>query len=246
MQERVQKIISAAGYCSRRKAEELIAAGKVKVNGKTVSLGTSAFKDIDKITIDGRPLRMEKKRYLVLNKPKGFVCSREDSNIKKTVYDLVKVPERVYTVGRLDVLSEGLIILTNDGDFANRVMHPRYEVSKTYQVVLDKEFDFEKKYMIERGMVLMDKSGRRFKTGRGNLNVDLKDKKCVFVTLHEGKNRIVRKMFEKIGYKIYKLVRVRIGGMKIEGLERGRWRELTEGERGSLMQGKEGKIESKK
>ncbi len=239
MLERVQKIISNAGYCSRRKAEDLIRAGKVKVNGKTVAIGASADKEKDTILVDNRQLRFPKKVYLLLNKPKGYVCSRNDPLIKKSVYDIVKIREQVYTVGRLDVLSEGLIILTNDGDFANRIMHPRYEVAKTYQVRLDKEFNIlGHKHRIERGMVLRDKLDRPFKTGKMHLSVDPKDKKNVYITLHEGKNRIVRRLVEMLGYKLFQLVRVRIGDIKIAGLDRGRWRELTKEEVAGLVQEK--------
>jgi 23S rRNA pseudouridine2605 synthase len=233
--ERVQKLISATGYCSRRKAEELIQAGRVKVNGRTVAIGASAERT-DRISVDGRPLRLEKKIYLLLNKPKGFVCSRDDPVVKKTIYKLVNLPERVYSVGRLDIMSEGLLILTNDGEFANRIMHPRYEVPKTYQVVLDRPFELEKKHFLARGMVLPDGKGGRFKTSPAHVSVDPKDKRNVYVTLHEGKNRVVRRMFHAIGYKTFKLVRVKIGPLKIEGLQRGRWRELTEAERQALLQ----------
>jgi 23S rRNA pseudouridine2605 synthase len=241
MSERVQKIISASGYCSRRKAEDLIRAGRVTVNGRKAVIGASA-ENGDIIAIDGKPLQLGGRLYLLLNKPKGYVCSRDDPVIKKTVYDLVKVPG-VYTVGRLDVMTEGLIILTNDGEFANRVMHPRYEVAKTYQVVVDRPFELEKKYLVERGVTLTDSSGRKFKTGKAHLSVDPKDKRNVYVTLHEGKNRVVRKMFQQLGYRIYKLVRVRIGDIKIAGLERGKWRELTAGERDGLLRGVERKTQ---
>lgn len=239
MQERVQKIISGAGYCSRRDAEDLIKTGHVMVNGKTISIGASADKEKDTVTIDGKRLLAEQKRYLLLNKSKGYVCSRDDPTIKKTVYDLINIKERVYTVGRLDVMTEGLIILTNDGDFANRIMHPRYEVSKTYQVRLDKPFDMAHKHVITRGIILMDPTGRKFRSGQAKISVDPKDAMNVYITLHEGRNRIVRRIFEAIGYKIRQLVRVRIGSIKIAGLERGKWRELTEDEKEGLMKGKE-------
>jgi len=237
MLERVQKIISNAGYCSRRKAEDLIRAGKVKVNGKTVAIGASADREKDIVLVDGKRLRFSRKVYFLLNKPKGYVCSRDDPIIKKSVYDIVRTPEKVYTVGRLDVLSEGLIILTNDGDFANHVMHPRYEVAKTYQVRLDKEFNIlGHKHRVENGMVLRDKLDRPFKTGKMHLSVDPKDKKNIYLTLHEGKNRIVRRIFERLGYKLFQLVRVRIGNIRIEGLDRGRSRELTKEEIAGLVQ----------
>lgn len=238
MSERVQKIISNAGFCSRRAAEDLIRAGRVTVNGAKVSIGSVADKTSDVICVNGKKLHFGRKIYLLLNKPKGYVCSRNDPQIKKTIYDLVPKRDRVYSVGRLDVMTEGLIILTNDGDFANKIMHPRYEVSKTYQVRLSKAFKLEDKPKITQGMTLQDKAGKPFTTGRAHLSINPRDNTTVYITVHEGKNRVVRRIFERLGYTIWQLVRVRIGPIKIEGVERGRCRELTNEEREALLAGR--------
>jgi 23S rRNA pseudouridine2605 synthase len=218
--ERVQKILSNAGFCSRRKAEELIKEGKVKVNGKKISLGDKA-KYTDKIYVSWQRIEVEKRRYIMLNKPKEVLCTTSSED-RKTVLDLVKVDERIYPVGRLDYMSEGLILLTNDGDFSNGVIHPSKNVSKTYKVRVDRRFskwDVEK---VARG-ISIDKNKIKAK-------IIVVTEDIVRITLHSGINRVIRKLMEKLSYKIFKLERTAIGGLFLGKLKRGEWRDLTKTE----------------
>lgn len=234
MQERVQKIISNAGYCSRRKAEELIEQGKVKVNGSVIKLGDKAEKFKDEIIVEGRILRFAKRLYLLLNKPPGYVCSRDDPNIKENIYSLIDTKDRLYSVGRLDTMSEGAIILTNDGDFANKIMHPRYETIKEYKVILDKQFTKKDKEDVERGVLVEDEKGSYLLKGI-KVRVDEEEPNIVFFTLHEGKNRVIRKILKKLGYRIAKLIRIKIGEIGLKGLALGTYRTLTNKEIKSLL-----------
>jgi len=204
--ERVQKIMAHSGVASRRKCEELIKKGVVKVNDKLVKLGDTAS-DKDKITVNGRLIKREKMVYIVLNKPKGFLCSSMDSRGKKTVLSLVKCKERLYPIGRLDFDSEGLLILTNDGDFANSVIHPRYNVNKTYSISLNKDLEKEDYKKIKEGVSI---EGR-------NVNVfDFEsDKNEVILSIHEGRKHIIKKLFDALGYKVINLKRVSIGKLKL-------------------------------
>ncbi len=234
--ERVQKIISNTGYCSRRKAEDLIHAGRVKVNGKVATIGNEADRYWDKITIDGKVLEnvLEEKKYLLLYKPVGFVCSRDDPNVKKNIYELIPDGKKLFSVGRLDVMSEGLIILTNDGDFANKVMHPRYEVEKEYCVVLDKPFKPADKNRIEKGLKVDDKDGDFLVKGL-RVEIDEEDPKTVFIALHEGKKRVIRRIMKTLGYGVGRLMRIKIGRLSIGGLKPGSHRNLSKKEVDSLL-----------
>ena len=216
---RVQKLLSNYGYCSRRKAEKLIEDGRVKVNGKTISIGDKAEED-DKITVDGHVVKGQKKLYLMLNKPHGCVTAVRDSRYK-TIMDFVRVRERVFPVGRLDYNTTGLLLLTNDGDFANKVMHPRYEIKKTYIVETDKPVKDDDIKKIEDGVELED--GRTSRSKVKSINP-----KKVEITIHEGKNRIVRRIFKSLGYKVMRLDRVMIGKLRLGGLRRGECRELSD------------------
>ena len=223
--QRIQKLIANAGLCSRRKAEELIAQNKVTVNGKTIKLGDKARAD-DKILVDGKPLfsspNRPAKRYLLFCKPKGMVTSLEDPHETNTVGAFIKdhFKERLIPVGRLDKMTEGLLILTNDGDFANKIMHPRYEIEKTYYVLVDKPFTLEHRKQLEQGILIEGKKTWPAKIRKVTENE-------FEITIHEGRNRIVRKMMEALGYFVIRLVRVKIGSVEIGRLMLGKWRELS-------------------
>jgi 23S rRNA pseudouridine2605 synthase len=226
--ERVQKLIANSGSCSRRKAEELITKGLVKVNGKLAKLGDSA-NETDRITINGQLLRHQNKRYILLNKPFGYVTSMEDPHETKLVKDLIKTKERVYPVGRLDKLTGGMLILTNDGDFANTIMHPSFEIDKTYYVKVDTPFDRRDFLKLRKGIIIEDQKTSEAKVKQlSDLEIEL--------TIHEGRNRIVRKMMESLGYYVKVLIRIRIGNLELGQLKPGYYRNLTEEDRNKIFQ----------
>jgi 23S rRNA pseudouridine2605 synthase len=231
--ERLQKIISAAGVASRRLAEELIAQGRVAVNGKTVTaLGTKADPERDEIKVDGRRIKEQKrKRYILLYKPRGYVTTRSDPQGRPTVMDLLKsVKEYVYPVGRLDYDSEGLLILTNDGDLAAHLTHPRHEVEKVYEARVKGRPDDHDLERLSNGIVI---EGRR--TAPAKIRVPERAPRItpsgaehtfVEIAVHEGRQRQVRKMFDAIGHPVVRLRRVRIGPITDELIPIGHWREL--------------------
>ena len=221
MKERIQKLIAESGECSRRKAEELIIEGKVKVNGKTAKIGETASRE-DKITIEGRTIKQERKLLVMLNKPKGIISTSEDEQGRKTVIDLVKIKERLYPVGRLDKDAEGLMLLTNDGSFANKITHPRYEIKKTYEVDLDKEIKEEDLDKINKG-VIVEKRKVKAETKK------IKTRKAE-IKIHEGRKHIVKKIFEELGYKVNNLKRTKIGNLSLGNLEKGKWRTISQTE----------------
>ncbi len=219
--QRVQKLLSNYGYCSRRKAEQLIAEGKVKVNGKVISLGDKASAD-DKITVNGKLVRKEKKVYIMLNKPQHCVTALKDTQYK-TVMDHIRVKERVFPVGRLDYNTTGLLLLTNDGDFANKVMHPRNETKKTYLVEIHKPITNKEIQKIEKGVQLEDGKTSPAKIKKHNPGL-------LEITIHEGKNRIIKRMFQELGFKVLSLSRIKIGNLGLEELKLGQWRYLGQSE----------------
>jgi 23S rRNA pseudouridine2605 synthase len=235
--ERLQKIISTAGVASRRLAEELITQGRVEVNGKTVTtLGTKADLERDEIKVDGRRIKAQKrKRYILLYKPRGYVTTRSDPEGRATVMDLLKsVKEYVYPVGRLDYDSEGLLLLTNDGDLAARLMHPSHEIEKVYEARVRGVPAAEDLERLARGIVL---DGKR--TAPAKIRVAERPAKrtesgaehtFIEIVLHEGRQRQVRRMFEAIGHPVVRLRRVRIGPIVDENIPIGHWRELDEQE----------------
>jgi 23S rRNA pseudouridine2605 synthase len=218
---RVQKIMSNAGYCSRRKAEELIKEGRVKVNGAPITIGDQATPK-DKITIDNEPLTKERKIYLIFHKPPGCVTALTDPQYK-TVMDYIDIKERVFPVGRLDYDTTGLLLLTNDGDFANRVMHPRNEVKKTYQVKLNDQIRESEIQELREGIMLRDGKTRPAKVKKF-------DRKFLEITIHEGKNQIIKRMVRKLGLKVSSLTRASIGRLTLGKLKMGEYRELTKKE----------------
>ncbi len=224
---RIQKIISESGYCSRRKAEALISAGRVKVNGRPVKLGDKAGgKDI--ISIDGEKIFIPKNKrniYIMLNKPRGYVTTMSDELGRRCVTELLEdIDERVYPVGRLDRNSEGLLLFTNDGNFANSIMHPAKQISKTYRVTVRPDISDDQLVALSDGVVI---------DGRKTLpaNVVVKDKQpgrvVLLITIREGRNRQIRKMCEEVGLEVARLRRVSIGPIKLGMLKPGSYRELT-------------------
>lgn len=226
---RLNRFIANAGVCSRRKADELIAAGEILLNGEVVTeLGTKVKPQEDEVKYKGEILKLEPIVYILLNKPKDFITTTDDPQERKTVMDLVKKAsrERIYPVGRLDRNTTGLLILTNDGLLADRLAHPRNNISKIYQVELDKAFsqgDFNK---MKFGLELED----GFIKPDDIAYIPGSDKNILGIQIHSGKNRIVRRMFEHLGYEIEKLDRTVYGALTKKNLPRGKWRHLTEEE----------------
>lgn len=232
MKERLQKILSGAGICSRRAAEIYITEGRVKVNGITANLGDSADLDQDEILVDGRRIGKKTPRmmYIMLNKPRGYVTTLSDEAGRKTVADLIKdVPERVYPVGRLDMHSEGLLLLTNDGQLAYSLMHPSHEVYKEYLVKLTP--DEEGLPSPEKplsGVIELD--GERLLPAKCRLLTKTENGYIITIAIRQGKNRQIRRMCAKCGYTVNSLKRVSEGDVKLGELPSGRWRYLTEAE----------------
>ena len=224
---RIQKIIADAGYCSRRKAEELISQGRVKVNGRPCKLGDKAFFGKDLITVDGEKLYTPRKRklyYIMLNKPRGYVTTMSDEYDRKNVSDLLTgIPERVYPVGRLDRNSEGMLLFTNDGAFANDIMHPSKHVTKTYRVTVRPDITDEQLVRLSEGVEI---DGQ--KTLPCTVNVLTKEPGRVVMqmVIREGRNRQIRKMCEAVGLEVARLKRTSIGPLKLGMLKPGAYREL--------------------
>jgi len=225
---RLQKIISESGFCSRRKAEELIAQNRVKVNGRPVKLGDKANPKKDNIMVDNEKIFIEKKKqffYVMLNKPRGYVTTMEDELGRRAVTELLHgLEERVYPVGRLDRNSEGLLLFTNDGDFANSIMHPSKHITKTYRVTVRPDITDEQLVMLTEGVVIDGK-----KTLPATINVLTKEKGRVVLqmVIREGRNRQIRKMCEAVGLEVARLKRTGIGPLKLGMLKPGTWRALT-------------------
>lgn len=229
MEERLQKIIAASGMMSRRAAEELIAAGKVSVNGVAAALGDKADAARDRITVNGKALAPpEEKVYIMLNKPKGYVTTLRDEKGRRTVAELVKdAGLRLYPVGRLDMYSEGLLIMTNDGEFAERLMHPRGGVEKCYRTRVKGEVS---QAAIERLCEPMVIDGYRTHGAKVETEKLSQDGGVLVITISEGRNRQVRKMCEQAGLKVTRLQRVSEGGVRLGDLKPGTWRPLTRAE----------------
>ena len=222
---RINKFISQSGICSRREADKLIKKGFVHVNGeKCLTLGAK-IKIEDKVEVNGKIVSPERKVYILLNKPKDFITTKKDTHNRKTVFDLLKgVDKRVFHVGRLDRNTTGLLLFTNDGDLSKKLTHPSYKVKKIYYVTLDKAINYTDIKKIRNGIKIENEI---IKVD----NISTLDKKNeVGIEIHIGKNRIVRKIFEKIGFKVVKLDRIMFGMLTKQNLPRGKWRKLTESE----------------
>ena len=232
---RLNKFLANAGICSRREADEFIQAGVVTVNGEVVTeLGTKILRT-DEVKFHDAPVSLEKKVYVLLNKPKDYVTTSDDPQQRKTVMDLVKdvCPERIYPVGRLDRNTTGVLLLTNDGDLASKLTHPKFLKKKVYHVHLDRNVTAHDLQQIRDGITLED----------GEIKADAveyaddNDKAQVGIEIHSGKNRIVRRIFESLGYRVTKLDRVQFAGLTKKNLRRGDWRFLTEKEVDMLRMG---------
>lgn len=229
--ERLQKILAGAGVASRRKCEELILSGKVQVNGETVTtLGTKADPAVDTITVDGKTVGVEKKLYLVFNKPKGVITSASDPQGRKIVTDYLKgINERVYPVGRLDYDTEGLLLLTNDGEFAHLLTHPKHHVPKTYLATVKGVPHGTALDKLKQGIMLEDGMTAPAEVEYHDLNSDGKSS-TITITIHEGRNRQVRRMFDAISHPVIKLKRISFGELFLGNLKRGLYRHLTKDE----------------
>ena len=231
MAERLQKILSRAGVASRRAAERLITDGRVSVNGQTVlTLGTRADPDTDDVRVDGRRVRVvTRHRYVLLHKPRGYVTTRSDPQGRRTVLDLLAgVREYLYPVGRLDYDTEGLLLLTNDGDLAAALTHPRHGTERTYEAEVAGAPDDHALARLREGIVL---DGRRTRPARvRRLPAARPDRATLRITIQEGRNRQVRRMCEAVGHPVRRLVRTRFGGLRDSGLRPGEWRDLTDAE----------------
>ena len=227
-QIRLNKYMANSGLCSRREADEYIKNGLIKVNGKIVTkLGTKISSN-DNVKFNGKLIKSEKKVYILLNKPKDFVTTVDDPHAKRTVIDIVRnaCKERIYPVGRLDRNSTGVLLLTNDGELTKKLTHPKFNNKKIYHIFLNKPVTKADLLTITQGVTLKD----GFIKVDGISYADNTDKKQVGVEIHSGKNRVLRRIFEHLGYKVLKLDRVYFAGLTKKGLSRGRWRYLTEKE----------------
>jgi 23S rRNA pseudouridine2605 synthase len=231
---RLQKFLAEAGVASRRASEELILAGRVAVNGETVQeLGVKVEAGHDHVTVDGKAVRAKRKLYLALNKPRGLVCSRKDELGRPTIYELLpKEWGHLHSVGRLDYNSEGLIFLTNDGEFSLRLTHPRYGVRKKYLATVEGRVEGQMLGRLTRGVQF---EGERFKAEKARLISTGGPQSVVELELAEGKYHEVRRLFESQGRLVKRLQRVQIGKIKLGELRPGKWRTLTEGEIKSLL-----------
>lgn len=236
MEERLQKYLANNGIAARRKCEEHILAGRVKVNGKVVTeLGKKINPEKDIVEFDGKKVeKVEKHVYILLNKPIGYVTTVKDQFDRPTVLDLVKVKEKVLPVGRLDMYTSGALILTNDGEFINKITHPKNEVEKTYTVTVKGIVNKDDVQQLERGVKIED-----YVSGKAKVKILKTDEEKQIsrlqITIHEGKNREVRKMCEVIGKKVLALHRRKIASLDVKNLEIGQWRYLTEAEIKTLM-----------
>lgn len=236
MEVRLQKFLAECGVASRRKCEEIILAGKVKVNGVLITeLGTKINPEADIVEVDGKVISSEKKVYILLNKPVGYVTTMSDEKERPTVMELLEgVKEKVVPVGRLDMFTSGLLLLSNDGDFVYKVTHPKHETTKTYIVKtrgVPRESDLEK---LRVGVKIED-----YTTSPAEVNLLLKDNTNniarIWIRIHEGRNRQVRKMCEAIGLSVIALKREGVGNLTCEGVERGKWRYLTDEEVSDIL-----------
>lgn len=232
--ERLQRILAAHGIASRRASEQYILDGRVRVNGKIVrELGTKADPVVDRIEVDGKPLQSQRNRTIMLNKPSGYITTVSDERDRRTVMDLIDIPERVYPIGRLDRETEGLLLLTNDGALAHRITHPRYEIDKEYQVLTHLRpssqtmDDIRKGVRVEGTLVVPSEFRMLRETAEG---IVLK------LVIHSGLNHVVRKMMDQHEIEIARLRRTRVGPISLAGVSSGQWRDLQAGEIAGLYE----------
>lgn len=244
--ERIQKVIAASGLCSRRKAEELINEGRVSVNGEVLKEQGYKVKRGDYITVDGKEINKENKVYYVMNKPKKTMCTASDEFDRPTVVNMIPSNERLFTVGRLDYDTSGVLILTNDGDFANQIIHPRYAIAKVYDLTINGVLTTDQIKLLERGVKLDD--GYLTKPAKVWVrNKDFTKKQTdLELTIYEGKNRQVKRMMEALGYKVTRLHRLQLGFLKVSEMSQGQYRPLKPFEVKQLKKlANEGKVDPK-
>ena len=236
MEERLQKYLAECGIASRRKCEEYIIQGKVQVNGKTITeLGVKVNQEKDKITFEGKNVKQEERKvYILLNKPIGYVTTSDEQFGRDKVLDLVKVRERVVPVGRLDMYTSGALILTNDGDFVYKVTHPKHEITKTYTVTVKGIIKNEEVEQLRKGVKIDDYTTRPAKVKILKTDEE-KDISRLEITIHEGKNRQVRRMCESVGRRVIALHRSKIGNIGVKDIELGKWRYLKDFEVKTLI-----------
>lgn len=222
--ERLQKVIANSGYCSRRKAEELIKNGKVLVNGKKIEELGFKVDGNDIITVENKSLKKENKEYILLYKPRGVVTTTSDEKGRKTVLDLIETNKRLYPVGRLDYDTSGLLLLTNDGELTNILIHPKNEIDKVYIAKINGIMNGFEIKTLEKG-VLID--GKKTAPCKVKVRKKEKDSSIIELTIHEGKNHQVKKMFETIGFKVLKLKREKLAFLNLSGLKPGEYRYLS-------------------
>ena len=237
MEERLQKYLAECGIASRRKCEEYILQGKVQVNGKTITeLGVKVNSEKDKITFEGKNVKQEERKvYILLNKPIGYVTTSDEQFGRDKVLDLVKVRERVVSVGRLDMYTSGALILTNDGDFVYKVTHPKHEITKTYTVTVKGIIKNEEVEQLRKGVKIDDYTTRPAKVKILKTDEE-KDISRLEITIHEGKNRQVRRMCESVGRRVIALHRSKIGNIGVKDIELGKWRYLKDFEVKTLIE----------
>jgi len=242
LEERLQKYLASAGVASRRKSEEFIKAGKIKVNGQVVTeLGTKINPDVDEVEYNGKIINsLNKKVYILLNKPIGYVTTVKDQFNRDTVMDLVKVKERVVPVGRLDMYTSGALLLSNDGEFINKVSHPKNEITKTYNVTVAGKISNDEVKKLEQG-VEINNQGSPYITKPAKVKIlhidEIKNISRLQITIHEGKNREIRKMCEAINKKVIALHRAKIGTISVKDIPLGSWRYLAKEEIKKLEKG---------
>lgn len=228
--ERLQKFMAEAGVASRRACEELIRQGRVTVNGETASLGRSVEPEQDRVELDGKPVQKEQRRTVILlYKPRGVVSTSSDPEGRRTVQDYFReIPERLYNVGRLDLNSEGLLLMTNDGALANRLTHPRYGVEKTYYAVCDGRLTASEAAKLTNGIELED--GVTAPARVDAVRMTQRGDTSFLITIHEGRNRQIRRMLEAVGHRTLRLKRERFGPLSLGTLAPGEWRKLSDEE----------------
>ena len=227
---RINKYIASCGVCSRRNAEEFVLSGRVKINGQVVTELGAKVKDGDTVEVDGKKITLEQEKvYIMLNKPRGYVTTSKEQFGRPSILDLLDVKQRVFAVGRLDMDSEGLLLLTNDGDFANKIIHPTKHIAKTYEVILKKEISSEDVEKLKQGVDIGGYITRPAIIKKVN-------NKNIIITIYESKNIQVRKMCEAVGNKVVNLKRIAIGGLKLEELKTGTYRYLNGCDRNKIFE----------
>ena len=227
---RLNKFLSLCGISSRRKADDLIKSGKIKVNGKVqTELGLNINEEKDDILYDGKKISIKDNfLYIKLNKPKGYICSNKDEKGRKTIFELLPNDKKLFSVGRLDYNTEGLILITNDGDFANKIIHPSYEIEKEYIVTIKGKILESEMAVLRAGVV--EKDGKKLPKSKVKLLNFENNISRLSIVIDQGKNRQIRRMFDAIGRTIILLKRIRIGNIRLGGVQRGKFKELTDRE----------------